>query len=527
MVDSNGYFYLKAGQSAQFANMGQYDNVGAEYIVQEILPDNVNGQYDGVEYSISGSGGTTETEKGEQSDFTSYSTASLAADETQMVLYRNKVDTSRLSALAIKKEKAPGSGFTGEEEFQIKVALGSSDKDLNPIPVGTTYRISSENSGENESKQVTTEGIISLKIGQTATLVDGILAGTHYKVSEVIGENSDIRVSYNGKVTSEDGMLEDPVADKNGVSGYVTTGDTVHITVTNADYDFAAKINISKTTVGFTEGSENDFNFKIELCDATGKVSGKSCQETQIHVIGNDTVSGTITVGFQSGTESGIHYYKITEIKPSAADPKIEYDDSVYIVGIETKNDGTAKVVNVNGINVNEDKTLAFTNIYDNTTIVELTKKVTGGFGDIEKEFTFHMTLDKGSFPSNYESGSNEGVGYTPSNDGMKAEITLKHNQKIILKLPAGTKLSIAENEYTGYETSYVIDTSESVPGRDANNIELKKGSPVHVTFTNCNKPNADTGISMDSLPYILILAAVAAGAVFFVIRKRKESDLD
>ena len=49
----------------------------------------------------------------------------------------------------------------------------------------------------------------------------------------------------------------------------------------------------------------------------------------------------------------------------------------------------------------------------------------------------------------------------------------------------------------------------------------------IHITVTNDKTGNVDAGVLLDSLPYALILGAVAAGIAFYVIRKRKEDEND
>ena len=47
------------------------------------------------------------------------------------------------------------------------------------------------------------------------------------------------------------------------------------------------------------------------------------------------------------------------------------------------------------------------------------------------------------------------------------------------------------------------------------------------VVFTNKKEAIIDTGISMDTLPYILIMLAVIGGIAFTIIRRRKDDELD
>ena len=122
-LDSEGCFFLKDGQSAQFTELLKKSDGSTAYIVEEILPDAWTGQYSGIEYFISGNGGDTRTEDGPAEDFTAFQTGTLSADETQVVTFRNKVDTSKLSELHITKQLAEGAAFPPEQRFRQPLHL--------------------------------------------------------------------------------------------------------------------------------------------------------------------------------------------------------------------------------------------------------------------------------------------------------------------------------------------------------------------------------------------------------------------
>lgn len=209
VIAEDGFFTLKAGQSAQFTDMLGKGNGATRYIVQEFLPAALTGQYSGVEYEVSGDTGRVEAESGTVETFTSYSTGVLTAEQTQTVTYRNKVDTAQLGKLMITKEAAPGTEFQEGAIFQIQVKLGGS-----PLPMGTEYTVG------DQTRAVTSEGILTLSPGETALLSNGILSGTAYEVTEL---GAELPPLYSGG----------DVCTPEGASGAVSLGSTVHITVTN------------------------------------------------------------------------------------------------------------------------------------------------------------------------------------------------------------------------------------------------------------------------------------------------------
>ena len=53
----------------------------------------------------------------------------------------------------------------------------------------------------------------------------------------------------------------------------------------------------------------------------------------------------------------------------------------------------------------------------------------------------------------------------------------------------------------------------------------MAAGGKATCTITNNKDIDVDTGVSLDSLPYILVLAAVAVIAAVLFVRKRREID--
>lgn len=222
-VDEEGLFYLRAGQSAQFRDMLTKGGGAVEYVVQEIMPDNLTGQYSGVEYEVSGQGGETVTEEGPAAEFTAFETDVLSAEETQTVTYRNRVDTARLCRLQITKTAAEGTAIDETERFSIQVKLGDE-----PLPTGTEYTVS------GETRTVTAKGMIELKAGETAVLTVGILSGTTFEVTEppVAGYTA----AYEGTVIT--GAVTEALAvSRDGAAGTFPLGSTVAVTVLNHSYE--------------------------------------------------------------------------------------------------------------------------------------------------------------------------------------------------------------------------------------------------------------------------------------------------
>ena len=155
-----------------------------------------------------------------------------------------------------------------------------------------------------------------------------------------------------------------------------------------------------------------------------------------------------------------------------------------------------------------------------------VTKTVTGKLGDTNKAFTFTITKADGTAvniaSANIEISDADSTKVEWKDNG---QFTLKDRASITFKnLPSG-EYKIVEDDYTGekYETSYVVGSGDPQSGREA--TVTMSGTNMTLAFTNhCNlKP--DTGVLLDTLPYIVILAVVAGGVALLMLRKHRKED--
>lgn len=231
-VGAGGYFTLKAGQMAQFTDMLTLGGGSYDYLVEETMPGRLTGQYRQVQYTVGSGTGTTVSPTAEE-DFTGFRTDTLTAAATQLVTYRNVVDTSALGELRVTKQVAEGSDAAAGRAFDIGVALGGE-----AVPAGTPYTVN------GEERTVETAGIVPLAHGETAVFT-GLLAGTAYAVTETPPEGW--RAAFAAAVTAE-GATSPTRAD-----GEVPVGGSVAVTVTNATYDYAISLPLTKTLLGEAE----------------------------------------------------------------------------------------------------------------------------------------------------------------------------------------------------------------------------------------------------------------------------------
>lgn len=206
-------------------------------------------------------------------------------------------------------------------------------------------------------------------------------------------------------------------------------------------------------------------------------------------------------------------------------DTKITADGTVYTFkGWYTDENCTREADFVNGT-ISTDTTF-YAKYVPASANLTVTKTVTGKLGDTNKAFTFTITKADGTAANitntNIEISEADRAKVEWKGNG---QFTLKDGASITFKnLPSG-EYKIVEDDYTGekYETSYVVGSGDPQSGREA--TVTMSGTNMTLAFTNhCNlKP--DTGVLLDTLPYIVILAVVAGGVALLMLRKHRKED--
>lgn len=159
---------------------------------------------------------------------------------------------------------------------------------------------------------------------------------------------------------------------------------------------------------------------------------------------------------------------------------------------------------------------------------VTVSKTVTGALGDKAKEFSFTLTVKD-------DSNGNEITGEMKAQKGSAEEFTIKSGNTFTLKdgenivftnVPTGATVTVTEKDYTGtnggYSTSYVAGDGQKMQGREARLTNISAGNHT-IAFTNSKDVRPDTGITLHSMPYLLVLAGVLVGGMAWM-RRRKRS---
>ena len=227
--------------------------------------------------------------------------------------------------------------------------------------------------------------------------------------------------------------------------------------------------------------------------------------------------TGTITITLPTYTTVGVYEYTLREVA-TAATAGVTYrsEDIKLVVTVMQGEDGKIRVAAVHTEDASGTKSSSIENTYSAGTL-SVHKTVNGNMGDHDKYFTFTVKLT-GETGKNYGGSYAVSGGTNTSNPtsvviGQEATFYLKDGDTIsIANLPYGVTYEVTENSYVndGYTTTSTGNTGS-----------ISSASAI-AEFTNTKNGNVDTGIHMDSLPYIVALALVLGFAVVMIARRRR-----
>ena len=151
-------------------------------------------------------------------------------------------------------------------------------------------------------------------------------------------------------------------------------------------------------------------------------------------------------------------------------------------------------------------------------TTITVSKKVAGNMGDKKSDYYFELTFS-GTDKDFSNVTLNGSTGTLGTNNTLK--FVLQDGQTATIEnVPIGATITLVEQlakakGYTVTINKLETDTVEN----------YTVGVNPHFEVVNTKNAQPDTGVFLDSLPYILIIACVAAIGAFIVIRRRKNRE--
>ena len=257
-------------------------------------------------------------------------------------------------------------------------------------------------------------------------------------------------------------------------------------------------------------------------------------------------LEGKTAISF-TGTwpHAGEYVYTVAETQESM--PNVTYDASSYTLRVYVIN-GTngleVEKITAEGTNGKTDKIL-FTNTYaKNNATLTIEKKTTGKYANKTQQFDFTIAFTKsptestlGEFNGTITRKGNNTPEPVNTNNGSY-NFKLADGDKLqFTDLPVGTTYMVTENgakdDYTPSVT-VIENAQETVKDRVAQNEEQALSTQKEngeknligentnkVTFTNTYKNVAVTGVIMNNLPFILLVAVAIVAFVSLAVMKR------
>ena len=217
----------------------------------------------------------------------------------------------------------------------------------------------------------------------------------------------------------------------------------------------------------------------------------------------------------------GVYTYEVTETDGKTAG--VTYNKEKLELKATVFHDAeTSKIKVAYAFRVGANKGATIVNTYSAGTL-QVGKHVYGNLGNQEQKFNITVTLtapEGQTVNSTITLSDNDKTQILPSewkNGTVTKRISLAAEQAIVFSnVPYGVTYKVQEDKYEGYKTTY----SETPEGAEFVQGTINAKHMVADIF-NEKEGTVDTGVILDSAPYVLLLVGVGAAAVAFLILKK------
>lgn len=295
-----------------------------------------------------------------------------------------------------------------------------------------------------------------------------------------------------------------------------------------------------------------DLKFTITSpTDAPAAYIGNSTSDDGVYTVSVNANPQSVIVNIPAAsayTSVGEYEYTIQEtMENEAGSQAVVYGSTSYKIKVQVlwANEAhTEKETNVVVYNSNNQKVADLNNglVFNNTYTVgqlNVTKSVTGKLADKSAQFdmTVTFTSDKPVKSIIAVKDNKDNAGTTTQIDANSwtltgdkyvatANIKVSDTETVnITGIPTGVTYKVEEDAKhlvgsDGFDANSASDTDYTVNYGDNQEGTISTDTTT-VTVTNTKDASVDTGISLDSVPFILILAVCAGAAILFVTKRR------
>lgn len=348
------------------------------------------------------------------------------------------------------------------------------------------------------------------------------------------------------------GLATTSFAEEAGNAGATTPADS-ETTVTLTDASTATIKKYYKATNANTISPEETFNFSITAKSVKDAAEGITDKNMPVPTISSvtyksgeaatgDGLEKDVTINLNKPdtnpaesiyTSVGVYTYTITETdnKTAGVDYYTDEIDLVVTVVNDTNDTTGSGKVRVATVHVEkpyetdkENKVDSITNTYSAGTLT-VTKNVAGTLGDKSKKFDIVVTLTSAKEVKStitYDNTNIAPTAWQKQEDGTwTTSVTVNLADKEsseFTNIPYGVDYTVSETKPAGYEEPQYAYSDVN----KATDHKMDTAAET-ATVTNTKNGDIDTGVVLNNMPYILVLAVLAAGVAVFIIRKRRE----
>ncbi len=241
----------------------------------------------------------------------------------------------------------------------------------------------------------------------------------------------------------------------------------------------------------------------------------------------------TVSLQVPSYNSVGIYKYKFKEIDCGVLGIEC-FDEWIYLTVTVTYDSNKnlvadAKVyTSIEGEGTDAKKVDNLVNTYSAGSL-SVKKEVTGNMGDKKKDFTVHVTFTnptdrKIDSTISYKIADRDEKKITPEmlkGGTYTADIVLSDQETVTFtNIPYGVTYTVTEEDYTGDKGGYddaVITSTDEGEGEKGVIDSVSEA----VVVTNHKEKGIDTGINLDSMPYLMMMGVACAGMFTFFTKKR------
>ena len=263
-------------------------------------------------------------------------------------------------------------------------------------------------------------------------------------------------------------------------------------------------------------------------------------KDNKVTITSSTELKTDFPINFPTYTKVGVYTYTITE-KQGAVLGETYDTTPIYVVvtvtnsSTDTTADELTSTVAIHKGSASAEKTedSEFKNTFGMGQLT-VTKQVSGNLASNTKKFTIKVTFTGGDNAANditYTVAGGDEKTLSFSDGKAEIDVELSSTQSAVFtNIPAGVTYTVVEDskhiatagqDITTTEEGYTVTYTNS-----DSELKIAAGDKDTVPVNNEKKTEVDTGISLDSLPYVLIAAVVLAASVVMVLNKRRSAEV-